>query len=143
MHREDVQRLEGHGVVAADHVLVAQKVGEVGYQGVPDPLVLFCHNRPAAQFQPQQLPLVEHLPVAAVSPAQQSAGLVAGWNRVIGHEAGVTLCKLGDSLIVACQVGGVGPLEEAAGVSGLACPAVVLHGKHPVAGRPVIRAGVG
>lgn len=143
MHREDVQGLEGHGVVAADHVLVAQEVGEVGDQGVSDPLILLLGNEPAAQFQPQELALVEHLPVAAIAPTQQAVRLVTGGDGIFRHEACAGRAQQGRGLVVAGEVGSIGPFEEAAGVARFAAAAVVLHGEHPVPGRPGGGSGIG
>ena len=63
MHREDVQRLEGHRVVAAQHVLVAQQIGEIRRKRVTDARIIDVGNQAAAQLQTEELARIEHLPV--------------------------------------------------------------------------------
>ena len=51
MNREDVQRFQRHGVVAAQHVLIAQQVGKVRRERMTDALVGLSGDQAAARFE--------------------------------------------------------------------------------------------
>jgi len=85
---KNVERLQGGGVVAADHVLVPNEVGQVGgkrslHAGVGDFGYL-----PATQLQAEQLPRIKHFPVVAVTPPVQPVALVARGYFVFGTNSG-------------------------------------------------------
>lgn len=84
--RKDVERLQRHGVVTAKHVLVAQKIGEVGGQGLADAFVRMLADPPAAQLEPEQLARIEKFPVMPIPPAVEAFGLVALRNGIIRNE---------------------------------------------------------
>ena len=135
VHGEDVQRLEGHRVVAAQHVLVAQQIGEVRRERVTDARVFGVGNQPATQLQTEELARIEHLPISCISPAVQPVGLVARRNGLIGHEARRKLLPSPGRFARAGQVLGIGLLEEASLVPRLAMRIVVLDGEQAVSER--------
>ena len=50
MHGKNIQRLERHRVVAAQHILISKKIGEVCCQGIFDPLI--CLRRGVELLEP-------------------------------------------------------------------------------------------
>ena len=132
VHGEDVQRLERHRVVAAQHVLVTQQVGEIRRERVTDARVFGVGNQTATQLQTEELARIEHLPVARIPPAVQPVGLVAGRNGLVGHEARRELLPSPGRFVGAGQILGVGLLEETSLVLRLAVRVVVLDGEQAV-----------
>jgi len=140
---EDVQRLERHRVVAAQHVLISQQIGQIGRERVANSLILCGGDKPAAQFKPEELARIEHLAVARIAPPVQAPRLVAGRNAFVRHEAGAYSSPSLRCRRNAGKVLRVGLLEEAPPVSGLAVRIVVLDGEEPVVQRAAALAGIG
>ncbi len=134
---EYVQRLEGHRVVAAEHVLVADQIRKVGRQRVGDSGVFLLTDAAAYEFEPEELPSIEHLSVKAVPPAVESVGFVARGDFFLRKEPVLAGGEAGGSFIVVAQVGGRWLLEEAPLMFRAAALAMVLDGKHPMGRRPV------
>ena len=86
VYGEDVQRLERHRVVAAEHVLVAQQIREVGRERAAQPEVFNAVDDAGAGLEPQELAGIEEVPEPLVTPAAQPRGFVPLGNRVLWHE---------------------------------------------------------
>ena len=129
MDRKDVQRLERHGIVAAQQVLIAQQIGQIGCQRAVQPPVLDLGHEAATRLQTEKLALVEQVAVAGVSPAVQAAGLVARRDRVVGDEARREPPPVFAGRVRAREIVRVGPLEEAPPVLSLPPVIVVFDGE--------------
>ena len=132
------KRLERHRVVAAQHVLVAQQVGEIRRERMTNARVFDVGNQTAAQLQAKELAWIEQLPVAGVAPAMQPVGLVTGRDGLVGHEARRYLCPSAGRIGRAGQIIGIGPLEESALVLRLAVRIVILDGEQAVCERTAV-----
>ena len=126
---EHVQCLQSHRVVPAQHILVAEQVREVRGERPPQPFVGDVRDAPARQFQAKQLPRVEQLAVAAITPTVEAVRLVTRGNRVARDEARLETCELPCRLPDTLLVGGVRLLEEAPLVPSLAPRIVILNGE--------------
>ena len=93
MNGKDVERLQGHGVVAAEHILVAKQVGEIGGQGLSHGSVLDFGNPAATQFQPQQLPRVEQLPIAMIAPTMKAFSFIPLGDGIIRGKMPCFICR--------------------------------------------------
>ena len=140
---EDVEGFEGHRVVPAKHVLVAQEIRKVCDECVSDPFILLRGNGPATQFQTQQLAVIEHLPVFLVPPAKETVSFVAGQDFVVGDMGCPDLFKQRGSPGVIEQGVFIRPLEETTLVGRLAVAAMIFDGEHAVTGRACCRVGIG
>lgn len=109
-----VERLQSHGVVTTQHVLVSQEIRQVGGQCGTDPLVRSIRNQPATEFQPQQLARIEQLPIPVVAPTVQPSGFVTRRNGFFRHEAFVHAPPVFTGGLDPGEVVGIGFLEEAA-----------------------------
>ena len=112
MHGKYVERLQCHRIVAAKHVLIAQKVRKIRRQRLANARVIYGGNPAAAQFQSEQLARVEKLAVMLVAPAMQALRLVAGGNRVVRDEPRAHLAQPFRRLAEFRQVRGIRPFEE-------------------------------
>ena len=136
--------LERRRVVAAEHVLVAQEVREHREQCVPHRSVGLVLDRLEQQAQPEQLPFGEHLAVAPVAPAVQTAALVAGRDGIVGNRQLVfDLGEHGCCALDAPEITLIGSFELAALLTGVAVGAVVLDRPQPVPRRSVLGLRVG
>src|SRR2546425_12472433 len=84
MHRKNVQGFEGHGVVAAKHILITQEIREIGRQSIPHPFINASRDGSTTEFKPKQLPGVEHLPVVPIPPSVEAVSFIASWYLVVG-----------------------------------------------------------
>jgi hypothetical protein len=82
VNAKDILALKGVGIVAAQHVLVAQEIGEDGQQGMPD--LGFSNLQDAIEQEPQsqQLAIIEHFSVLCVAPAMEPKRLIAMRNQI-------------------------------------------------------------
>ena len=137
MHRKDVQRLERHRVIAAEHVLVAKQVGEICRQSFANALICHLGNQAATLLKSKQLSRAEHFAVVLVAPAVQPLSLVAIRNSVVWDELTAGLAQPPFSLLHLREIRRGRTLEEPTFRPG-AMFAVIFDREHPVLwNRPV------
>ena len=86
MDGKDVQGFQGHRVVTAEHVLVAEQVRKICGERIGNARVLLAADEAAGQLQPEQLASVKHLAIEAVAPAVEAVGFVPGGDFVLWDE---------------------------------------------------------
>jgi hypothetical protein len=86
MNGKNVEGFQGHRIVAAQHVLIAQQIGQVRRERMPDTLIFDGGNGLSAQLKAKQLTRVEKIPVSFIPPAVQSVRLVAGKNGLFRNK---------------------------------------------------------
>ena len=77
MNTKDVLALEGIGIIAAEHILIAQAVRKDGQQGIPRLGIGHLADTSKQHAEAKQLPLVKHFSVIAIAPAVQPIRLIA------------------------------------------------------------------
>jgi hypothetical protein len=135
VYRKDVEGFQGHGVVAAQHVLVAEQVGKIGGQGVSHPAVPERADVAAAQLQSKQLTVIEHLPVMPVSPPVQTVGLIPRRNRFVRDKGSFQPFQPLHGLPIGRQIVVIRFFEKTAFMMRLTDRAVILDGKHAMGRR--------
>ena len=143
MHRKNVQGFEGHGVVAAKHILITQEIREIGRQSIPHPFINASRDGSTTEFKPKQLPGVEHLPVVLIPPSVEAVSFIASWYLVVGNKERLHGTQERFGFSVPCQVSTIWGLEEPACVLGPASFAVIFDGKHAVLGGARLGIGIG
>jgi hypothetical protein len=144
MHRKNVQRFEGHGVIAAQHILITQEIREIGRQSIPHPFIDASRNGSTTEFKPKQLPGVKHLSVVLIPPSMEAVSFIASWYLVVGNKERLHGTQDRFGFGVPCQVCTIWGLEEPSSVLCSASFTVIFDGKHAVLGRTrlCIRIGI-
>src|SRR5690606_2246550 len=90
----------------------------------------------ATELEPQQLTIVEQIPVTNVSPLVQTGRFVPGRNRIVGDEPGIRRLEERSGRLIPPKVLLRRLLEEAALMVRLASRAVVFYSEHPMLAGP-------
>ena len=132
MDAEDVLTLQCVRVVAAQHVLVAQRIRKHRQERFAMHRIPESDDLLQQQAEAEELALVEHLAISVVTPAMKAGRLVPDRDFIVRNRQVRRRRQSLDGFCESGEISGAWRFEKAAFMRRLAVLAVVLDGPHAV-----------